>query len=690
MRPIYDRSFLDFAARVDYDGESPVSLTCLAIAPSARVPALHLSFELPHSLKSLRTGFQITLVTLAFAATSVRMASCDDQFQTIVRPLLNEHCVDCHGTDPDDINGEVDFAAIVTDADIEASFEVWEKATELVRDGSMPPPDEPPLPAGKRDAFVNWYEQRFVIGVTGRPGDFRPRRLAAHEYRNTLHSLLGFDLKTAVIEAEQTVSETSLVMKLLQTDPPGPNRFTNDTSGNPLTTVIWDQYSHLADCAIEELFSANRRDELIAYTGELNDGVLTRMHAERMIRKWTRRAFRRDVDEQLLAKSLSAIEAKTDAELRTALQTELKTVLMSPAFIYRGLLHTSTGVDSQSSFVDVDQFELAERLSYFFWADMPDDELLNLAGRGVLTEEQTYRDQIDRMLASPNARSLAEDFGVQWFSLNEIDRVSNNPPYSHALRSQPIDFLNYLYTTGRPLNELVDSNVTFVNPHTARFYPRDRKQMVRYKKQKGIEVEIIANQRITLHETPQRGGLLTMPGVLAMNKGAVQRGTWVLERIMGEHLPDPPPDVGQVPPNSGNENLSFRQRFELHRSQATCAVCHDKIDPLGFALEAYDNGGKFVGNPSHIDSSGQLPSGETFDDFSGLRTILVTSQRERVIRTMVERTLAYALCRKLEYYDRPTIDSIVSQLKSNSATFHDLFIAVATSLPFTKTTFRSN
>ena len=180
MRPISDRSFLDFDARVDYDGESPVSPTGLAIEPSARVPALHLSFELPHALKRLRIRCEITLVAIACAATSAQMASCDDQFQTIVRPLLNNHCVDCHGANPDDINGDTNFAAIVTEADIDASFEVWEKAIELIRDGSMPPPDEPPLPAGKRDAFVNWYEQRFVIGVTGRPGDFRPRRLAAH------------------------------------------------------------------------------------------------------------------------------------------------------------------------------------------------------------------------------------------------------------------------------------------------------------------------------------------------------------------------------------------------------------------------------------------------------------------------------------------------------------------------------
>ena len=211
------------------------------------------------------------------------------------------------------------------------------------------------------------------------------------------------------------------------------------------------------------------------------------------------------------------------------------------------------------------------------------------------------------------------------FSLNEIDHVSDNPPVRDALKSQPIDYLHYLFTRDRPLTELIDSTTTFINPHTAKYYPVDRKQMVAYKRVKGIEIEKVPNQQIKLKETANhRGGLLTMPGVLAMNRGPILRGTWILERILGDHLPDPPANVGQVPPNKRDEDLTFRQRFEIHRNNPACASCHDKIDPLGFGLQHYAVDGRFLplGNtankrkqkappvdPDRLDSSGRLPSG---------------------------------------------------------------------------------
>ena len=182
----------------------------------------------------------------------------------------------------------------------------------------------------------------------------------------------------------------------------------------------------------------------------------------------------------------------------------------------------------------------------------------------------------------------------------------------------------------------------------------------------------------------------------------------MLERILGEHLPDPPADVGQVPANQPGEHLTFRERFELHRSNPTCAVCHDKIDPLGFAMQRYDDRGSFIRDPftasskdknrknkgqeplsRPIDTSGRLPSGESFDDYQGLKKILVTTQRERVTRNVVRRTLAYALCRKLEAADGPAVDEIVDQLVREDGTFHNLIHLVAGSLPFTHTEYRS-
>jgi hypothetical protein len=624
-----------------------------------------------------------------------------DDFERDVRPLLKQYCLNCHGDE--EAHADIDFSSMDL---AKIDFELWQTAVGLINDGIMPPADEPQPTADEKETLNGWYKH-LIDSVQPHPGFFRPRRLSAHEYRNTLHSILGFPLDVVVTEAEQTVAEKSLVMKLLPTDPPGPSGFKNDTSGNPLSTVIWDQYSYLIDNALERLFAPNHRESLEAYTGKVVGQFLSPDQATSLIRAIARRAYRRPVDEASLEMAFAAIDGKSGVALQSAVQVELKAILMSPKFLYRGLL-MDVPRDTQRP---VDDFELAERLSYFLWADMPDDPLFELAETGQLSRNDVVSAQVDRMLASPKARSLAETMGVEWFSLNEIDNVSNNPPVADALKRQPIDFLNYLFTEDRPLLELIDSRTTFVNPHTAKYYPTDRQQMTKYQKQKGIEVEAVPNQKITLEATPERGGLLTMPGVLAMNRGPVLRGIWILERVLGEHLPDPPANVGQVAPNKRGEHLTFRQRFEQHRSNTACAACHDKIDPLGFALQSYGPGGGYIKSADYadmrgkvkkkdrgktqpdqqpIDTSGKLPSGESFDDYSQLQQILVTAQKRRVIRNLVRRTMAYALCRKLTVHDRATVEAIVAKLDESNGTFGDMIHLITGSLPFRETVVRSN
>jgi len=602
-------------------------------------------------------------------------------FDADVQPLLTRYCVKCHGGGEEPAGG-IDFTAIGTDAAAEAQHELWELAAERIQNRQMPPRDETQPTDRERERFFAWYQQRLVDSVQPRPGDSVPRRLSAGEYRNTLRSLFGFDLEVAIIGAEQTVAEKSMVMKLLPVDPPGASGFVNDTHSNPLTTVIWDQYSILVDMALEELFSKNRTAELKRMTGSLAASGITHAEAVTLVRAFVPRAYRRNMPRR----ELDAICArlKDDQKLVPTLKAELKAVLMSPRFLYRGLM-MPRGASGQRP---VDDFELAERMSYFLWEDMPDQELFETAAAGHLRDPQVFREQIERMLDSPRSRSLAESFATQWLSLNEIDHVSNNPPFAIALKSQPVDYMHWLFAEDRPLLELIDSRTAFVNPLTAKYYAGDRGQMKPYRKPKGIEIEAVPNQRITLTKTAERGGIITMPGVLAMNRGPVLRGTWMLERILGQHLPDPPPDVGQVQPNRRGEKLTFRERFEAHRNRPSCAVCHDGIDPLGFALERYGPGGTFNGNKGNVDTAGQLPSGEKFEDYQGLKKILVTDQRQKVIRNLVDRTLSYALCRKLKLYDRPTVLEIVKRLDSSDGTWRDLVHSVAGSLPFQQTFFR--
>ena len=191
-----------------------------------------------------------------------------------------------------------------------------------------------------------------------------------------------------------------------------------------------------------------------------------------------------------------------------------------------------------------------------------------------------------------------------------------------------------------------------------------------------------------------RGGILTMPGILTMNVGPIQRGTWMLRQILGVQLGEPPADVPPVKPSPRGQNLTFRERFELHRDDASCARCHEKIDPLGFALDGYDKNGQFLQTsqrrngknpPKPIDTSGKLPSGESFQDFAELKTILMTEQREAIVRNIVVRTLSYGLCRKPVRSDQPVVDQITEYLCENDGTWEDLFVQIANSLPFRET-----
>lgn len=631
----------------------------------------------------------IALISFLFLGTFSLKAK---SFDSDVRLFLQKFCIECHGGKK--VKGKVDFTKMQTDADLAAAFDTWETAIDLLREGEMPPDAAKQPSAADMEPVFEWYQQRFVESVQAHPGHFKARRLSAREYRNTLRSLFGFDLELAVIEAQQTEVQKSLVMKLMPIDPPGKSGFKNDTHGNPLTANVWDQYSYIADQALDRFFNPARRKHLLAYTGSIGTSGLGSENARRLLKKFLPRVQRRTIDPKLIDDAIGRVESAP--ELVPALKAEMKSALIAPTFIYRGLLMAGDK-DVQRP---VDEFELGERLSYFLWGDMPDEELIKLASHGQLRDQ--LKQQVDRLLNSPRTFAFAEDFAIQWLALDSMNQFSQRDvTIAVALKTQPIDFLHYLITEDRPLMEAIDSKVTFANPLLAKFYRPDRKQIATYRKAKGIEKEIVPHNRITLENTKGRGGLLTMPGILAMNRGPVQRGTWMLERILGVHLPEPPPDVGAVEPNRKGEKLSFRQRFEKHRSNPTCAVCHKKIDPLGFALQRYTTDGSFRGagnfteskkkkkgtdyESGDIDTSGRLPSGETFSDFAELKQILLNSQREEIIRNLVKRMLAYALCRRLEIYDQPTVEQIVKRLNENNGTWRDLIHEVVGSLPFQET-----
>ena len=235
----------------------------------------------------------IACLFLALSGQPLLASEEDGEFRSRIRTLLAKYCTSCHGRGQE-VHGDVNLAELSPTRP--ADFDTWQTAASVIRDGLMPPEDQPQPSDSEKQAVIEWVEQVLAPSLRARPGPFRPRRLSVIEYRNTLETLLGFPLKTTIREAEQTVSETSLVFKLLPTDPPGPSGFTNDTSRNPLTTNAWDQYSYLVDVGLERLFSAERTSELEKYTGKLHGQELSVENAEQALRRFTRRAWRRVVN----------------------------------------------------------------------------------------------------------------------------------------------------------------------------------------------------------------------------------------------------------------------------------------------------------------------------------------------------------------------------------------------------------
>ena len=358
-------------------------------------------------------------------------------FEGEVLPFLEKHCVRCHGGEK--TKGEIDLSKIQTLKDAEKNPELWEAVSFVLEDREMPPEDEPQPEEHEIEQFLDWYEDEFLGDIKAMPSVFTPRRLSGPEYRNTMRSVFGFDLEVNIAEAEQTVTEKSLVLKLLPTDSPGRSGFINDTHTATLSTTIFDQYSYLAEFAIEQLFSPSRAAQLSSLVGEEIEGEITEAQGKALVRSFASRAFRRPATDEQIAASLAAIESKSGDDLVASLKVELKTLLMSPAFLYRGLLMPS---DLEKGQQPVDDYELAERLSYFLWEDMPDAELLRGGEKwsDCGSPEVLSQPNLDRMIASPKSRTLAESFGSQWLVVDQINAGGKDPDFPPCVQNSAARF----------------------------------------------------------------------------------------------------------------------------------------------------------------------------------------------------------------------------------------------------------
>jgi hypothetical protein len=424
---------------------------------------------------------------------------------------------------------------------------------------------------------------------------------------------------------------------------------------------------------------------------------LSRIEAARRIAAdFARRAFRRPVTTQEIDTLLAVFKLADDQDevFTEAVKLMLKAVLVSPAFLFITPDDGGVGIDGAANaapgagtgIVPLGQYHLASRLSYLFWATMPDAELNALAEAGKLHDHAVIVAQVQRLIADPRSAALFHGFGAAWLGVDKLEKhiVSDKkfPPLTTELRQamydEPALLFDLILRENRSLIGFIDADFTFMNGALARIY--------------GMEA-VVKGPRMVRVQLPDRnrGGVLAMPGVLTVTSQAArtsppQRGSWVLKRILGQSPPSPPMNVPALEQQDtpGNSDLSQRQRLERHRSDPACIDCHRTIDPIGFGLENFDAIGRWRERDDagvRVDSSGELPGKLAFRSPQELKHIIAGRQDE-ICRSLVDQALSYALCRGLDGYDDVVADEIAEAVAQDGYRFQTLWCRIATSYPF--------
>lgn len=600
------------------------------------------------------------------AAGEVDAAKLD--FDRDIKPLLAKVCYDCHGDAKQ--KGGVNLQKYGDVKSIQRGALQWDDALRMVRDREMPPEKAKAQPNdSERAALTAWLSRALdtidPADIPHDPGQVVLHRLTRNEYNNTIRDLLGVNNHPA---------------DKFPADASGGGGFDNNADTLFIPPLLVEKLMTAAadildDAKPEKLFTAKPSED---------KPKARREAAKTIVASFAKRAFRHPVppaDVERLLKVFDACEKK-NINFEDSVKLTLKTVLVSPAFLYR-IEDQKPGAPPY----EISQYDMAVRLSYFLWSSMPDDELFALAEGRKLHDPAVIEQQVARMLKDPKAKELGENFAAQWLQTENLKTGGGPdagyfPSYTDALRdsmcNEPVAFFNGLVGNNRSVLDLLDCDYVVVDERLARHY--------------GISGVSGGEFREIKHNDPNRGGVLGMASVLTLTSHSrrtspVLRGKWVLEKILNAKPPPPPPNVPALADDDKDEakkDKTLRERLEKHRSDPICASCHNRIDPLGFGLQNFDLVGVYRAKDERgaaIDAAGTLTSGEKFTGPVELKKLLM-SRKEAFARTVTEKMLSYALGRGLEFYDRPAVTELAAALIKDGYRVQTLIAGIAKSFPF--------
>ena len=412
--------------------------------------------------------------------------------------------------------------------------------------------------------------------------------------------------------------------------------------------------------------------------------------AKAILAAFAGRAYRRPATDAEVAALLKLFRSQREKSRESgpqafelAIRTTLAAVLVSPNFLFRSVAATRS--NDPTTRTTLSGYELASRLSYFLWSSTPDQTLLDAAADGSLLTDATLTAQVKRMLADQRSTAFVENFAGQWLQLRALDSLAIDrarfPDYTDRLRDDMAKeatlFLGYILKSNRSVLEFIDSDATFLNARLAGFY--------------GIpDVKGDDFRRVTLPVDSPRGGVLTMASTLTLTSNTtrtspVKRGLFVLDQFLNAPPPPPPADIPPLDQaqHAAGENATVRERLAIHTANASCASCHNRLDPIGLSFEHFDAIGRWrdAENGKPIDATGTLPGGESVANADDLKRILL-SRSDQFVEALTAKTLTYALGRGTEPFDRPAIRKIAQRTRANQDKFASLIESLVLSETF--------
>ena len=663
-------------------------------------------------LPSLDTLMRILLSTWAMLAAFVS-ASPDPAFTRIIQPLIDNHCIQCHGQDGK-VKGKVNLLEIDTSENLVHDIERLGEIIEVLEFSEMPPEDEPQPDNQVRQDAVKYLKGLLKREATkAEQSPMTPiRRMNRFQYNNAIQDLFQLNVSVftlpermmreyngyfdpasgkmpdSVRVGSRPLGKSQLIEPRLVGIAPYPqdlraeHGFDNRGDHLSLSPILMESFLRLSRSIVNSPnFSAKTCGTWKQFFAPPLTTVTRETFVERL-RPFLTRAFREPVSEAQLNRYASHAHKLVEdgTPFTEAMKEVASATIASPHFLY--LRH------------EKGDYGLAARLSFLLWGSIPDQQLLDVAAKGTLRQSPVLKEQVNRLLSDRKLKRFCDSFPAQWLQLDRIissvpdiekfrDFFFAAPNYrtSMDMMAEPLLLFETILIENRSILELIDSNFSYRSVRLQTWYDSTH--------QGKLGGPTTLNfQRIPLTDRRQ-GGVITTAATMTMTSAPdhtqpITRGAW-MAAVIFNNPPDPPP--ADVPPLDEAEvanDLPLRERFAAHRERADCAGCHEQLDPLGFALENFDAVGRWresYDNGQNVDASGVLFRKHPFTNVTEFKDGIL-AEKDRFTRAFAGHLLSYALAREISASDAPVLDQIVEHVKANDYQMKSLIHAIVASNAF--------